>query len=1115
MSEDLAEPNNRGGPDDARENAYDLRTVEGTRELSGLSLYCDPDSATGDGACTGGRDVDWFVFQMEDPGQQQHKVRIDFDHRQGDLELALFDQFGKPLIRDDKTLTSESNRNFEEISLEGLPAGTPIYVKVYGYAELDGQLVTTSPDYTLTVIAPADTVLPDALEPNNTAPSLSSEGNATDLDEAAGFRYIPGLTIHTKETDGERDVDYFRFAIPGGARLTEQHNASIEFDQALGGLELQVLDANGQEIQGLSGTETTGYRTIFLAGLLTDANGDGLHDAEQVYYVRVQAAGGVDSISNRYALNFEGPEVSSGGQDAWTIMVYITASDLTQYAFDSINDLETAAALLPPNVNLAVFYDQSRDEPKVTPWRQDGSLPVGTDYGEAADASGVSKWFDAGWAIIQPDTDPERVATTFQRIGERNSGDPATLEEFMDWAMSAAPAERYGLVMWNHGAGLEGFNLDDRGGEDGDRMLASELALGLTGAGFGRQGTGPQRKLDLLAFDACLMAMAEVENVLSPYVTTIVASQDVEAATGYNYTAILSSSLGIRPDQVDGEALAAGFVAVFQEHYTANAQGADTHSAIATRYFEDFNAKLKAFTSAVTQDADDQDWLILREARLSAASFQNHPDYRDLRQFLDALAQRPVRDPARADGLHESIRAAAAAASDAMTPLIIAKTADGRDVGGLSIYLPSPGSDISKYLGTDLPAGEAPPHAEFFSATNWDQFLVALTQQVPGERITLDWAESNETMPKAFNLHRLVGDGRVFNGLSIHRSDDRDWFRFFIQTDGAAGDQVSVSLDGSASGQLTEVAQPGWRQTFQNLVERVSVARDGTEANESSDAPSISAEGRFVAFASLASNLVPKDVNEAQDVLVVETVARGRDRPVSHQVSLQPGETAEVNFGNQLVGAPPVLAPIGNRRVDEQTELSFVISATDADQAAGTLVYSAKDLPVGAAFDAPTRTFRWTPSEAQGPGSYEVTFTVVDGNGFATPSDALSVINWLNNGDGGEGESPTSRFSEDREGISRDDPSLLVWVRMSSAVTSTDSVGRTQSSEVEKDRLSVRLEATARDRFFAGLARAALGPRRQTPRPPRGDDCRLATLDLEANLSLLARNDADVWSKTQ
>ena len=52
---------------------------------------------------------------------------------------------------------------------------------------------------------------------------------------------------------------------------------------------------------------------------------------------------------------------------------------------------------------------------------------------------------------------------------------------------------------------------------------------------------------------------------------------------------------------------------------------------------------------------------------------------------------------------------------------------------------------------------------------------------------------------------------------------------------------------------------------------RVSVASDGTQANGDSAVPSISADGRFVSFGSLASNLVAGDTNAFGDVFVRDT----------------------------------------------------------------------------------------------------------------------------------------------------------------------------------------------------------------------------------------------------
>lgn len=49
---------------------------------------------------------------------------------------------------------------------------------------------------------------------------------------------------------------------------------------------------------------------------------------------------------------------------------------------------------------------------------------------------------------------------------------------------------------------------------------------------------------------------------------------------------------------------------------------------------------------------------------------------------------------------------------------------------------------------------------------------------------------------------------------------------------------------------------------------RVSVSSNGVQANGESSKPSISADGRYVAFASKASNLVPGDTNDVSDIFV-------------------------------------------------------------------------------------------------------------------------------------------------------------------------------------------------------------------------------------------------------
>ena len=65
------------------------------------------------------------------------------------------------------------------------------------------------------------------------------------------------------------------------------------------------------------------------------------------------------------------------------------------------------------------------------------------------------------------------------------------------------------------------------------------------------------------------------------------------------------------------------------------------------------------------------------------------------------------------------------------------------------------------------------------------------------------------------------------------------------------------------------------------LTTRVSVASEGTQANARSEQPSISADGRYVAFWSQATNLVPEDTNDVIGDVFVHDLISGATEMVS------------------------------------------------------------------------------------------------------------------------------------------------------------------------------------------------------------------------------------------
>ncbi|MBA4150472.1 MAG: fibronectin type III domain-containing protein [Verrucomicrobia bacterium] len=108
---------------------------------------------------------------------------------------------------------------------------------------------------------------------------------------------------------------------------------------------------------------------------------------------------------------------------------------------------------------------------------------------------------------------------------------------------------------------------------------------------------------------------------------------------------------------------------------------------------------------------------------------------------------------------------------------------------------------------------------------------------------------------------------------------------------------------------------------------------------------------------------------------------------VKDQGGAEDFETIRINVtgaGNNK----PVLATIGNKTVNELSLLSFTATATDPD-AGQTLTFSLVGAPSGASIST-GGAFTWTPTEAQGPGSYPITVKVTD-NGSPASNDTQTI----------------------------------------------------------------------------------------------------------------------------
>lgn len=273
--------------------------------------------------------------------------------------------------------------------------------------------------------------------------------------------------------------------------------------------------------------------------------------------------------------------------------------------------------------------------------------------------------------------------------------------------------------------------------------------------------------------------------------------------------------------------------------------------------------------------------------------------------------------------------------------------------------------------------------------------------------------------------------------------------RVSVSTSGAEGDDCarwpSISADGryvafqSGATNLLDDAPEGWNDgdifvhdreedttiRITNGIDEDGSSSTAIETDNCSANPAISADGKYVVYSSDASNLVEGDTNGLEDVFMYE-MATGETARVSVATDGTQGDddvsnktkpsvsgdgtfVAFVTPARTLIAGTTIdspmdqvylatmlstaleLEPIDDVTVDELTTLAFTAQATGGDPEA--MVFSlGAGAPAGAVI-TPGGAFSWTPTEAQGPGTYPVTVIVTEGEKSASTSFTVTVRN--------------------------------------------------------------------------------------------------------------------------
>ena len=282
-------------------------------------------------------------------------------------------------------------------------------------------------------------------------------------------------------------------------------------------------------------------------------------------------------------------EIPMGDGDKWTIFMYVCGSDLESvYGAASLNLLDIMDAVPGDGINIVVQTGGSSQ------WGQE-DMPFLEDLPPEEILT----------ADINPDMLQRYVLTDTmtlvdeQPLASMGSGD--TFYDFLSWGVENYPAEKMGVILWNHGgASIAGVCQDEL---FDDMLLPFEMEEAL-------EKLYPEMtdRFEFIGFDACLMGTIEIANILVPHARYMYGSEETEPGYGWYYSELVNE-LNRNPD-VDGASLGE----VVSDSYFMLCQAADQHysatfSVTDLEKVDEILYALDDLALDLNEGIEDPDWL--------------------------------------------------------------------------------------------------------------------------------------------------------------------------------------------------------------------------------------------------------------------------------------------------------------------------------------------------------------------------------------------------------------------------------------------------------------------------------------------------------------------------
>lgn len=458
-------------------------------------------------------------------------------------------------------------------------------------------------------------------------------------------------------------------------------------------------------------------------------------------------------------------DVSSEARDKFTVLKGDGTDTATILVYMCGADLESQYGMATADINEMAYASQS-DQVNVI-------LQTG----------GAKKWKNS----VISNTTCQRYKVTekaLQRlddnVGNLSMTEPSTLQEFIEWGTQSYPADRYALILWDHGGGsISGYGYDEK--FPNGSMSVDEIYAALKGA---------DTKFDFIGFDACLMANTETALALSNYADYMIASEETEPGTGWYYTTWLSA-LASNPSLSTIE---------IGKNIIDSYISADTSNSKLTLSLVDLSefsmtipSRLSTFSKDISTTIKSDDYQTIADARSVTREFSQSSklDQIDLIDFCNHIDSESA--DALADALESTVK--------------YRRNANITNAYGLSIYFP--------YANTKLVSSASSIYENIgFDDDYTDAIRSFATLSASGQIAT---AQSSSS------IFDILNGSSVSNGTSFSSSS---LFEYLNGTSSSQSD-LSALLGGSSS-----IIDSSSLDLFSSLIGRDMVSSDQLQYTE-------------------------------------------------------------------------------------------------------------------------------------------------------------------------------------------------------------------------------------------------------------------------------------------